>query len=703
MASKSIINVALVGNPNSGKTSVFNRFTGLNHKVGNFPGVTVDKKVGSISIGKHLKAKIIDLPGTYSLYPNSLDEKVVLDILMNKKGAFYPDVVVYVADASNLARHFLLLTQIMDLGIPVILAINMIDLALGEGIHCDENELQKILDIPMFTINGRTGEGIDKIIEHLPNLLPQDHPPVLDTKNQASQLIDALKNKLNFTNNYHALLVAHHHENLSELTQEEKKLVQQLNTKHGFNSIRNQVDETLQRFEKIQTLLAKTISIDANKKNSTTDKIDKVLTHKIYGSVIYVAILLFMFQAIFAWAEYPMGLIDQSVNALNHFLKGVLPNHFLTSLLTDGIITGLGGIIIFIPQITILFGLIAILEEVGYMSRAVMLSDNVMRKFGLNGRSIVSLISGVACAIPAIMSTRTIGNWKERLITIFVTPFISCSARIPVFTVLIAFAVPKTYYLGIFNLQGLVMMGLYVLGTLAALLSAYILKIILKSKETSYLMMEMPIYQVPYWKNVVITVFEKVKIFVFEAGKIIMIVSIILWALASYGPKEKMQQAVQSVIENNKETNINDQQLQDLIAAKKIEASYAGYFGKMIEPAIKPLGFDWKMGIALITSFAAREVFVSTMATIYSVGSSDDEKTIIEKMRHEKNPETGQPVYTMAVSLSLLIFYVFAMQCMSTLAVVKRETNSWLIPLYQLIYMTGLAYVGSLIVYNIFK
>ncbi len=703
MASKSIINVALVGNPNSGKTSVFNRFTGLNHKVGNFPGVTVDKKIGSVSINQHLKAKIIDLPGTYSLYPNSLDEKVVLDILMNKKGEFYPDVVVYVADASNLERHFLLLTQIMDLGIPVILAINMIDLALGEGIHCDEKELQKILDIPMFTINGRTGEGIENIIKHLPNLEPQEHSPVLDTTKQAEHLINELKGELGFDNNYHALLVSHHYNDLSELTTENKEFVKQQNIKHEFNSIRNQVDETLQRFDKINTFLAKTINLDPNKKGSTTDKIDKILTHKIYGSLIYVSILLFMFQAIFAWAEYPMNLIDHGVNALNHFLKGVLPDHFLTSLLTDGIITGLGGIIIFIPQITILFGLIAILEEVGYMSRAVMLSDNVMRKFGLNGRSIVSLISGVACAIPAIMSTRTIGNWKERLITIFVTPFISCSARIPVFTVLIAFAVPKTYYLGIFNLQGLVMMGLYVLGTLAALISAYILKIILKSEETSYLMMEMPIYQVPYWKNVVITVFEKVKIFVFEAGKIIMIVSIILWALASYGPGDKIQQAEQTVIENNKGTNITEQELEDLIAAKKIEASYAGHFGKIIEPTIKPLGFDWKMGIALITSFAAREVFVSTMATIYSVGSSDDEKTIIEKMRHEKNPDTGEPVYTMAVSLSLLIFYVFAMQCMSTLAVVKRETNSWLIPLYQLIYMTGLAYVGSLIVYNIFK
>jgi len=695
------LQVALIGNPNSGKTSVFNRFTGLNQSVGNFPGVTVDKKTGKIRLNANQTAILTDLPGTYSLFPNSLDEKIVLDILTNPNDPNYPDAVIYVVDANHLERHLLLLTQIIDLGFPAVLALNMSDIAQAEGKQVDQQKLGQYLGIPVVEVNGRTGKGIEELKQAITELsipgksfLPPD--PILKSA------VKEIKNLLRTDSDYLAVLVAHHHQQMDYLDAEQKQAIATLSSQQNFKSIAEQVDEIMQRFQKIKPLCQEVVKVEhTDGKPNWTQKLDDILTHKVYGSVIFLTILFLIFQSIFAWATYPMDMIDLGMSRLISWLNHTLPSSFLTSLLTDGILAGLGGILIFIPQITILFGLIAILEEVGYMSRAVYLSDSIMRRFGLNGRSVVALISGVACAIPAVMSTRTISNWKERLITIFVTPFISCSARIPVYTILIALVVPEERVLGILNLQGMVMMGMYVLGTAAALISAYIFKKILKTREQSFLMMEMPVYQTPYWKNVVVTVFEKVKIFIFEAGKVILIIAVILWALASYGPAEQMAAVdieVKTAVENGVYTA---EEAENVLAAKKIEASYAGQFGKFIEPAIRPLGFDWKMGIALITSFAAREVFVGTMATIYSIGSSDDEKTITQRMREERNPTTGELVYTKATGFSLLIYYVFAMQCMSTLAVVKRETKSWWIPFYQLVYMTGLAYLASFVTYNL--
>ena len=701
MGSETTIKVALIGNPNSGKSSVFNRLTGFNQHVGNFPGVTVDKKSGEIQLESGTKARIIDLPGAYSLYPNSIDERIVLDILLNPQEPDYPDAVIYIADTTSLERHLLLLTQIIDLNIPVILALNQNDTAERIGISCDDKRLQKELGIPVIKINGRTGSGMDQLKALLPRLRSHQNGAFINSNDLARELIQDIKQQTREDNSYRALLIGHHYNRLVGIDPAEKDAIERISKKHGFSSIRLQVDETMKRFGRIQALCKNTLKITSGERVRFTDKIDQILTHKLYGSIIFFMLLFLVFQAIFSWAEYPMDLIDRAFADLGYFLKGVLPSSWVTSLLTDGIIAGLGGILIFIPQITILFGLIAILEEVGYMSRAVYLSDSLMQKFGLNGRSLVSLISGAACAVPAIMATRTIGNWKERFITIFITPFISCSARIPVLAVLISFVVPKQYFWGFINLQGLVMMSMYILGASTALASAYFLKKIYRSPESTFLMMELPVYQLPHAKNVGIAVFEKVKVFVVEAGKIILVISMILWGLASYGPGQKVQQAEEAVLTSTEVTQLSQEDLENLIASKRIEASYAGHFGKFIEPVIQPLGFDWKIGIALITSFAAREVFVSTMATIYSVGSTDDQKTIIERMQAEKDPATGLPFYTPAVALSLIVFYILAMQCMSTLAVVKRETKSWAIPFYQFTYMTGLAYLASFITYHL--
>ncbi|MDQ2656971.1 MAG: ferrous iron transport protein B, partial [Bacteroidota bacterium] len=419
--------------------------------------------------------------------------------------------------------------------------------------------------------------------------------------------------------------------------------------------------------------------------------------------LLFFAVLFLIFQAIFAWATLPMDLIDLLFANLSQYLHGALPDGPLTSLLADGIVPGIGGIVIFVPQIAILFAFISILEESGYMARVVFLMDKMMRRFGLNGKSVVPLMSGVACAIPAIMATRTIDNWKERMITIFVTPLMSCSARLPVFTILIALIVPEQRLLGFFNLQGIALMGLYMLGFVAAIGSAWVMKQIIRVRERSFLIMELPTYRIPRWSNVGYTIIEKTKAFVLEAGKVIMAISIVLWVLASYGPGDKVSNAREYVLAESQNLRLTEQGLEDRIAAFKLENSYAGVIGKALEPAIRPLGYDWKIGIALVTSFAAREVFVGTMATIYSIGSAGDDgdTTIKTRMKQEINPETGGPRFTPAVGFSLLIFYLFAMQCMSTLAVVYRETRGWKWPILQLLYMTALAYVSAWIVYQV--
>lgn len=702
MAGPNRLKVALVGNPNSGKSSLFNYLTGLNQKIGNFPGVTVEKKSGNCSLPEGT-AEIIDLPGTYSIYPRSLDEQIVAEVLLDHHSASAPDKVVVIVDATNVKRGFLLLTQVIDLGLPTILALNMMDLAAKAGVSYDLPELSKRLGIPVVPINARNGQGLDALKATIAKQqAPQTAPANVVWKEAESAVLE-LRETIGVDNDYEAYQFLEQPGSLKFLDSSKQDAVSGIRKKYDFFPGKYQGAETIQRYGYIQDLLnAVTIKAPDYNWRKYSASLDRILLHKVWGYVIFFGILFLIFQAIFAWAQWPMDLIDLLFANLSSSVMSSLPEGPLTSLLAEGIIPGIGGIVIFIPQIAILFAFISILEESGYMARVVFMMDKVMRKFGLNGKSVVPLMSGVACAIPAIMATRTIDNWKERTITIMVTPLMSCSARLPVYAILIALVVPDQSVFGIFNLQGFALMGLYLLGFIAAIGSAWVMKLLIKVKERSFLIMEMPTYRIPKWSNVGFTILEKTKAFVFEAGKIILAISIVLWVLASYGPGDVMENAEATVLEQSSNLRLTEEGLADRVAAYKLENSYAGIVGKAIEPVIRPLGYDWKIGIALITSFAAREVFVGTIATIYSIGSVEesDTATIQERLQQEVNPETGGPRFTPAVGLSLLIFYAFAMQCMSTIAVVYRETKGWKWPLIQLTYMTLLAYVSALIVYQ---
>jgi ferrous iron transport protein B len=696
------VRIALTGKPNAGKSSLFNHLTGLNQKIGNFPGVTVDKRIGFCQLDSHTQAEIIDLPGIYSLYPRTLDEKIVTEIFSDQKNSLYPDKVVLIADATNLKNCLLLLTQLIDLKIPTIVALNMMDLAAKSGLSIDVKKLSDSLGLPVVMINARKGHGIFELKRLMADVLLPSKKSVFQIGEEIVEVISIIKNHFSLATDYEAYHFLQQTDNLVFLRGEDRNYIKAIAKEHKFFPHKYQGAETVMRYGFIQELLNTAIV-----KPSTSDwkrvshGIDRVLTHKVGGYVIFFAVLFLIFQAIFAWAQIPMDFIDSTFAHLGNVLARELPEGPFFELLSQGIVPGIGGIVIFIPQIAILFAFIAILEESGYMARVVFLMDKVMRKFGLNGKSVVPLMSGWACAIPAIMATRTIDNWKERLITIFVTPFMSCSARIPVFTILVALIIPDIKILGFFNYQGLVLMGLYLLGFLAAILSAWAMKFIIKTTERSFLMMELPTYRMPKWSNVGYTIVEKTKAFVFEAGKVILAISIILWVLASYGPVDEMNAAKKVVQEEAILLKLSEAEIQNRVASYKLEHSYAGKLGKSIEPLIRPLGFDWKIGIALVTSFYAREVFVGTIATIYSIDSAEDQTTIKQRLRQEVNPETGGPRYTPAVGMSLLIFYTFAMQCMSTLAIVRRETKGWKWPLIQLTYMTGLAYISAFIVFQL--
>ncbi|MHA6250174.1 ferrous iron transport protein B [Pontibacter sp. CAU 1760] len=701
-AQPAIAKIALVGNPNSGKTSLFNQLTGLNQKVGNFPGVTVDKKTGYSQLTPKLKAQIIDLPGTYSLYPKSLDERVIIDLLYDPQSAHYPDLVIVTADASNLKRNLLLFSQLADLQIPAVLALNMVDVAEQEGVQIDIPALHKELGVPVIPMNARKGLGVAALKIVMTQQLEPTKTAFFEVPAELQPLLQHIKSRFGLQNDYLALQYAHHYKSLKFLSEEDVAwLDAQLETA-GFHSNTLQATETIERYTRINEMLLDVVRVEKAETNEKfSNRLDQVLTHKVFGYLIFFTILFLIFQAIFAWASYPMDLIDLGIANLNSLIQENFEGP-LINLLTEGVIAGLGGVLIFVPQIAILFAFIAILEETGYMARVTFMMDKIMRKFGLNGKSVVPLISGVACAVPAVMSARTIENWKDRMITIFVTPLMSCSARIPVYTVLIALVVPEKYYLGFLNLQGLVLMGLYLIGFLAAIFSALLLKTILKARERSYFIMEFPVYKMPRWKNVGLTILEKSKAFVFEAGKVIVAVSIILWVLASYGPGNNFEQARERALAEAQAQNLTEVQTENKVASYQLESSYAGLVGRSIEPVIRPLGYDWKIGIALLTSFAAREVFVGTMSTIYSIGEEENVSTIKTKLMAERDAN-GDPFFTPARAFSLMIFYLFAMQCVSTLAIVRRETKSWMWPLAQLLYMSGLAYVMAFITYQIFS
>ena len=612
-------NIVLVGNPNCGKSSLFNNLTKLKQKITKVPGTTIENKVGTVTQGKR-KIELIDTPGTYSFNPKSLDEKEAIRVFFEDPP---PDTILYIADASNLKRNLFYFSQLAQHRTPMILALNMIDIADFKGFEIDVERLEKELGIRVFKINARTGEGVNS----LKKALFQDQ------------------------------FVPH----------------------YTFGSENDHTHES--HYDSIAKLLNKTTKIKT-KRELITGKIDAFATHPVLGYLIFLLVLLFIFQSVFTLASYPMDWIENGFGMLGEYLTEILPDGWLKKLIIHGLVAGIAGVVVFVPQIAILFFVMSLLEDTGYMARVSFIMDKMLRGLGLSGKSVVPLLSGAACAIPAIMSTRNIENWKDRLITIMVIPLMSCSARLPVYTLLISMAIPNTPVFGLISLQALVMLSMYVLGTVAALVAAIVFKWFIKYNIPSYFIMELPVYHSPRWGNIWVNCWQKSRSFVTEAGKVILIISVVLWFLASYGPKADQSLGIQE--------------------SPTLEQSYAGHFGKAIEPSIAPIGFDWKIGIALITSFAAREVFVGTMSTIYSVGDEDNFDQLREKMNKDRH-KNGEPVYSLAVILSLMVFYAFAMQCMSTLAVVYKETRSWKWPMIQFGYMTVLAYFGSWVVFSLFS
>lgn len=741
------INVALIGNPNTGKTSVFNQLTGLNQKVGNYPGITVEKKEGICKLPRGVKAHILDLPGTYSLNTTSLDESVAVELLLNKNDKDHPDVALVITDVENLKRNLLLFTQIKDLKIPAILVINMADRMSRKGISIDISLLEERLQSKIALVSTRKGTGIDHLKQLIAEYKTLSKKPNIDISVIAPEYFQNLRTTFPKEEVYKLWLVITQDVNFMPV---EKKLIQDtsaFSTKTKSELKRLQQKETILRYQFINGILKETYKVDLNAAKGFRASLDKILTHRIFGYLIFFLILLTIFQAIYGWSEYPMELIESFFASATEWVKNTFPAGVFTNLISEGIISGISGIVIFIPQIAFLFLFIALLEESGYMSRVVFLMDRVMRPFGLSGKSVVPLISGTACAIPAVMATRTIENWKERLITILVTPFTTCAARLPVYLIIIALVIPEGTFLGL-SYKALTLMLLYLIGFGTAIVSAVILNNILKIKSRSFFVVEMPSYKLPLLKNVGYTVLEKTKSFVFGAGKIILAISIVLWFLGSNGFSDEFKNAENIVSQRvadeglspNSDTYIQNKLdeyarelavtnsqlgsrptpaiLSDSLALKKIalegralnqeiasyklEHSYMGYMGKGIEPIVRPLGYDWKIGIAVLTSFAAREVFVGTLATIYSVGNDEDE-TIKYRMAREVNPRTGKPLFNLASGISLLLFYAFAMQCASTLAIVKKETNSWKWPVYQLVVMSAFAYIVALIAYQLLK
>jgi ferrous iron transport protein B len=694
------LKIALAGNPNSGKSTLFNALTGLRQRTGNFPGVTVEKKTGDVFISLKPSAekvhfKITDLPGTYSLFPKSEDEKIACQVLTDPANEDYPDITIIVVDASALKRSLLLATQIMDLNRPVILALNMIDVAEEMGYSMDEVVLEKELGVPVVKMNSRATQSVvalsSKILQAKKNLF--------QPSTKYSQLYSEKKEFFHSPSSDSAYASIVNAATTSPVSDDSKKTF--------FREFETR--DNLERFKQINVLWDKAASVSAprNRKHFS-QQLDDVLTHRVIGPIVFMLVLFVLFQSVFFLADFPMAWIELLFSNLSSFLAQQLPQGKWSSIVCEGLLPGLSGVFVFVPQLALLFAFLAILEDTGYMARVSIITDRLMRGIGLNGKSVIPLVSGVACAVPAIMGTRIIPNKKERLITLLVTPLMSCSARLPVFTLLIAVMIPEEKRGGFLNERGLWMLGLYLLGFFAAILVAFVMKLVIRSREKSHFIMELPIYRVPQWKTVFLTVVSKVKVFLWDAGRVILTISLLLWLLKSWGPGddfaliEKKIEAYQSTIKTMEKNTVSTEQESKIeiqkqlirdAEAQKLEASYIGKMGHFLEPAIAPLGFDWKIGVSLITSFAAREVFVGSMATIY--GSADEDASLRERISQQKNPVTGEKVFSFATCVSLLLFYVFALQCMSTLAVVRRETQSWKWPLIQFVYMGLLAWSAS--------
>jgi ferrous iron transport protein B len=691
------LRIAMAGNPNSGKSTLFNLLTGLRQKTGNFPGVTVDLHVGYSRLSNGKKVEIIDLPGTYSLFPKAADEQVTVEVLCNPSHSNHPQLTLLVADSSNLKRSLYLCSQLIDTGMPVILVLNMIDVAVKKSIAINQEKLSQLLGIPVIAVNSVEGSGIVELKQLIESYQQRNDHPLIPASEISAHNWQGLQQIISCLTPYDAFVTFINRRFLKDAA--EQKIMEDFFAQQQVNEVQLQTNEAVIRFKKITGVIEQCVAYKQRNSYELTHKIDNIITHKIWGFVIFLAILFTIFQFIFSFSAIPMEWIEMGFANFSEWVAHTLPQGILNDVITGGILAGLSGVVVFIPQIAFLFAFIAILEDSGYMARVSFIMDRLMRRFGLNGKSIIPLISGAACAVPAIMGARTISNNKERLITILVTPLMSCSARLPVYTLLIALVVPNKNVGGVINLQGVVLMALYLIGFLAAIGAALVLKYLIKSREQSYFIMELPIYRMPQAKQVGMVIYDKVKVFLLEAGKIIIAISVILWLMASFAPGNRMQQIEQKYASFG--NTISEQERSNKMAAEKLEASYAGIAGKLIEPAIAPLGFDWKIGISLVTSFAAREVFVGTMATIYSVGDQADERSIRQKMKEELNPTTLQPVYTTAVAFSLMLFYAFAMQCMSTIAVVYRETKGYKWPLVQFLFMTAMAWLSSFTAFHL--
>ena len=689
--------LGLAGNPNSGKTTLFNQLTGLRQRTGNYPGITTEIHKGQWELSTENSVQLLDLPGAYSLYPNTSDEFQLVKLLLDDQSALNVDLILYVVDVTELDKQLLLLTQLLDLGLPCVVILTMIDKVEREVLVSIENQLQAFFKLPIIIYRGEQNDN-DLMKRSIGMALansPVAVEPYYQFSKTESQLLAALPYNDKSHNVYRRLLYFHHHDKEGVAQMSEN-----IPAKFKANRIGMQIAETMKRYENLQLLEHEVKSALRKPSQSRSDKLDRILTNPIIGPILFLASLLFIFQAIYAWTELPMNWIDSLFSGLGSTVSSTLGEGAITDFIVEGILAGLGGILVFVPQIAILFFLLGLMEESGYMARAVYMFDHIMRRFGLSGKSMVSLMSAGACAIPAVMSTRSIENNRERLITILVSPFVSCSARIPVYTILIGLAVPAVTVFGIFNLKGLVFTSLYLASVLAALIAGLFLKFVFKREQSSEMLIELPHYKAPNLKNVVVNMWSKTKAFVWEAGKIILVISMILWFLGSYGPGDTLALAEQEARTEAQQSNLNLEELNSLISSKQLEASYAGRLGKWMEPVIEPLGYDWKIGIALLASFAAREVFVGTMATIYSMEHQDNDQLLQQRLANEINPKTGQPMFNLATAMSLIVFFLFAMQCMSTLAIVKRETGTWKWPILQFVVMSTLAYVSAFFVYQ---
>ena len=669
--------ILLVGNPNVGKSTVFNLLCHKKQKTGNYAGVTVASHSGDYDYqGETIE--VIDLPGSYSIYPSSEDEAILSKFLVDEQKNY--SGVVYILEALSIKRGLLLFQQIQDLGIPILLVVNQIDQAERRGINIDIDQLSKELNVTVLQANAKENQGIEELRTEIhKGNFTKSETVSFDIPTEHKGLVFKILAETKEENQYKVWTLLSSDTYLGKL----ETVHEQLNNDEVKCLIpkRLQTQETIRRYQEIDKIISKVLSKKPQFKELLTEKLDKVLVHKVWGYVIFGLILLIIFQSVFFLAEYPMNWISDFFLWLSGFANEYLPAGPINSLIANGIIPGIGGIMVFAPQIGILLYFLYLLEDSGYMARVIFLMDRFLRPFGLNGKSIVPLVSGTACAIPAIMSTRNIENVKERLITILVTPFMTCSARLPVYSIIIGLIIPDKYFIGI-SYKAIALMAMYFLGFFTSLMASLILKKIIKSNAKSFLVMDLPSYKMPLFGYDFKIVLSKVWEFVTGAGKIIFLFSIVIWFFSYIGPTQNKKDFVATDV--------------------KLDHSYLAKMGKSIEPVIAPLGYDWKMGVGILTSFVAREVFVGTMSTLYSLDDEAPEGKIIDKMRNDKKPN-GEPIYSFATGVSILFFYAFAMQCVSTLAVVYRETKSWKWTLAQLLGMSGLAYVASLFVYQILK